>query len=53
MNEFANLLSELIKEKDVKVQAFAKYCGYDRANLYKILKGQRIPLRSGDRGKGS
>ena len=31
MNEFANLLSELIKEKDVKVQAFAKYCGYDRA----------------------
>ena len=43
MNEFANLLSELIKEKDVKVQAFAKYCGYDRANLYKILKGQRTP----------
>lgn len=53
MNEFANLRSELIKEKDVKVQAFAKYCGYDRANLYKILKGQRTPLRSGDRGKGS
>lgn len=43
MNEFANLLSELIKEKDVKVQAFAKYCGYDRANMYKILKGQRTP----------
>ena len=25
------------------MQAFAKYCGYDRANLYKILKGQRTP----------
>ena len=41
MNEFANLLSAFVKEKGVKIQPFARYCGYDRANMYKILKGQR------------
>ena len=40
MNEFANLLSAFVKEKGVKIQPFARYCGYDRANMYKILKGQ-------------
>lgn len=46
MNEFANLLSAFVKEKGVKIQPFARYCGYDRANMYKILKGQRnIPGR--------
>lgn len=41
MNEFAKLLSAFVKEKGVKIQPFARYCGYDRANMYKILKGQR------------
>ena len=52
MNEFANLLSAFVKEKGVKIQPFARYCGYDRANMYKILKGQRnLPGR--DCGEGS
>ena len=31
MNEFAKLLSAFVKEKGVKIQPFARYCGYDRA----------------------
>ena len=52
MNEFAKLLSAFVKEKGVKIQPFARYCGYDRANMYKILKGQKSSGKR-DCGEGS
>lgn len=43
MSEFSTVLSRFVKEKDVNVYCLAKYCGYDRANLYKVMRGERKP----------
>lgn len=43
MLDFATLLSTHIHNKDVKTYALAQFCGIDRANMYKIIKGQRKP----------
>ena len=43
MSEFSTVLSRFIKEKDINVYRLAKYCGYDRANLYKVMRGERKP----------
>ena len=43
MSEFSTVLSRFVKEKDVNVYRLAKYCGYDRANLYKVMRGERKP----------
>ena len=42
-SEFSTVLSRFVKEKDVNVYRLAKYCGYDRANLYKVMRGERKP----------
>lgn len=41
MSEFSQKLSEYIKQKDTNVYMLAKYCGYDRANMYKLINGKR------------
>lgn len=41
MSEFSQKLSDYIKEKDTNVYMLAKYCGYDRANMYKLISGKR------------
>lgn len=43
MSEFSQLLSQYMDEKDVQVYGLARYCGYDRANMYKIIRGKRNP----------
>ena len=41
MSEFSQMLAGYIKEKDTNVYMLAKYCGYDRANMYKLINGKR------------
>ena len=41
MSEFSQKLSEYIKQKDTNIYMLAKYCGYDRANMYKLINGKR------------
>lgn len=41
MSEFSQKLSDYIKQKDTNVYMLAKYCGYDRANMYKLISGKR------------
>lgn len=53
MNEFAKLLSAFVKEKGVKIQPFARYCGYDRANMYKNSQRSEKSSGKGDCGEGS
>ncbi len=43
MSTFSQLLSQYIEEKEIQVYGLARYCGYDRANMYKIIKGKRNP----------
>lgn len=41
MSEFSQKLADYIKKKDTNVYMLAKYCGYDRANMYKLINGKR------------
>ena len=41
MSQFSEVLSAYVKERDVNTYMLAKYCGYDRANMYKVLNGKR------------
>lgn len=43
MTPFSTVLEFLMKEKNIKTYAIAQYCGIDRSNMYKILKGKRNP----------
>lgn len=43
MTPFSTVLESLMKEKNIKTYAIAQYCGIDRSNMYKILKGKRNP----------
>ena len=43
MSEFSELLSQYIHNKNIKTYPLAHYCGLDRSNMYKIIKGQRKP----------
>lgn len=43
MSQFSELLSQYMERKDVQTYRLAQYCGYDRANMYKIIKGKRNP----------
>lgn len=46
MSEFSTVLSQFVKEKDVNIYRLAKYCGYERANFYKVMHGERkLPSR--------
>ena len=41
MSEFSQMLSKFIKERDTNIYMLAKYCNYDRANMYKLTSGKR------------
>lgn len=43
MSDFSTLLSKHIHDREIKTYALAQYCGLDRSNMYKIIKGQRRP----------
>lgn len=43
MSEFSDLLSLLIKSKDVNVSALTGYCDLDRSTMYKLINGKRSP----------
>lgn len=43
MKEFAQLLSEYIQAKNIRVYAMASYCGLDRSEIYDILSGNSVP----------
>lgn len=43
MTPFSTVLESLMKEKNIKTYAIAQYCGIDRSNMYKVLKGKRNP----------
>lgn len=43
MNEFAEVLTELINKYGVKINEMAKYCQIDRTTLYKFMNGKRKP----------
>lgn len=43
MTPFSTVLESLMKEKNIKTYALAQYCGIDRSNMYKVLKGKRNP----------
>ena len=41
MSQFSEVLSAYVRERDVNIYMLAKYCGYDRANMYKVINGKR------------
>ena len=43
MSIFSEMLSEYIREKEIKVFSLVKYCGTDRSTMYKIINGKRNP----------
>lgn len=43
MSIFSEMLSEYIREKEIKVFSLVKYCGIDRSTMYKIINGKRNP----------
>ncbi|MDC7289628.1 helix-turn-helix transcriptional regulator [Blautia schinkii] len=43
MTEFSNVLSQFIKEKNIKVYSLVKYCNLDRSTMYKLINGKRNP----------
>ena len=43
MSDFSNLLSLLIKTRDVNVSALTAYCELDRSTMYKLINGKRSP----------
>lgn len=43
MSAFSQLLSQYMEKKDIQTYRLAQYCGYDRANMYKIIRGKRNP----------
>lgn len=43
MSEFSDLLSQFIREKDIKVYSMVRYCNMDRSTMYKIINGKRNP----------
>lgn len=43
MSEFSELLSLLIKTKDINVSALTNYCNLDRSSMYKLINGKRNP----------
>lgn len=43
MSEFSDLLSQFIRQKDVKVYSMVKYCKLDRSTMYKLINGKRNP----------
>lgn len=43
MSEFSELLSQFIREKDIKVYSMVKYCRLDRSTMYKLINGKRNP----------
>ena len=43
MSEFSDLLSLLIKSRDVNVSALTGYCELDRSTMYKLINGKRAP----------
>lgn len=43
MSRFSTLLSGYISSQNVKIASLAAFCQYDRATLYRIVKGQRQP----------
>lgn len=40
---FSDKLKQFITVRDTKVAPLARYCGYDRSTMYKILNGGRCP----------
>mgnify|MGYP001622951488 CR=1 FL=1 len=43
MSEFSDLLSLLIKSRNVNVSGLTGYCDLDRSTMYKIMNGKRNP----------
>lgn len=43
MTLFSTILSEHIKNKNIRTSTFALYCGIDRSNMYKLINGKRNP----------
>ena len=43
MSEFSELLSFLVKSRDINVSALTSYCGLDRSTMYKLINGKRNP----------
>lgn len=41
MSAYSNLLSDIIKEKNISIAEMAQYCDTDRSTLYKIKKGSK------------
>ncbi|MDD4508077.1 MAG: hypothetical protein PHN26_03955 [Eubacteriaceae bacterium] len=44
MSQFSQMLGQWIEEKAIRVSEMAAYCQYDRATLYRIIKGERKPV---------
>lgn len=43
MSEFSDLLSLLIKAKDINIGSLTSYCDLDRSTMYKLINGRRNP----------
>lgn len=43
MSEFSDLLSLLIKTRDINVSTLTGYCDLDRSTMYKLINGKRTP----------
>lgn len=43
MSEFSDLLSLLIKSRDINISGLTSYCDLDRSTMYKIINGKRNP----------
>ena len=43
MSTFSEILNNLKKEKNIKVQPLARYCEVERSTIYKFLNGKRLP----------
>lgn len=44
MTPFSTLLSAHIKNRNIRTQQLASYCGVDRSNMYKLINGKRNPV---------
>lgn len=46
MSDFSQLLSDYIRQKNIRIYSLAEYCGIDRSLMYKIVHGKRVPASS-------
>ena len=46
MSDFSQLLSDYVRQKNIRIYSLAEYCGIDRSLMYKIVHGKRVPASS-------